>query len=210
MREFAEEILRRPDLNERRGALVDFERESPFRELGMARRVGRVRPYMLDIGFDPVSLKAGIRLVCVFEEDAYQGIFRGMLPGSDERSRALLAGPRRRRAAAWDTFRRGDRAHLPQGPGDHRGRAPVHRPDLGAPREAWHDFITRNWNLAPDSRRKHRHRVSSTLHTRPCLRLVPTRFCLKHPWGADNAISRIAMAARPWRIVDPGIGVRRM
>ena len=84
MREFAEEILGRPDLNEQRGALVDYERESPFRELGLARRAGRVRPYILDIGFDPVSWKAGIRLVCVFEEDAYQEIFRGMLPGSDE------------------------------------------------------------------------------------------------------------------------------
>jgi hypothetical protein len=84
MREFAEEILGRPDLNEQRGALVDYARESPFRELGLARRRGRVRPYILGIGFDPVSWKAGIRLVCVFEEDAYRDIFRGMLPSSDE------------------------------------------------------------------------------------------------------------------------------
>jgi hypothetical protein len=78
MREFAEEFLGRPDVSGQRGALVDYERESPFRELQRARRKGSVRPYLLDIGFDPVSWKAGIRLVCVFEQDAYLEIFRGM------------------------------------------------------------------------------------------------------------------------------------
>jgi hypothetical protein len=47
MREFAEEFFGREDLNER-GALVDYERESPFRELQQARERGRVRPYVLD------------------------------------------------------------------------------------------------------------------------------------------------------------------
>lgn len=84
MREFAEEFFGRPDLNEQRAALVDYERESPFRELQRARERGRVRPYLLDIGFDPVSWKAGVRLVCVFEEDAYLDIFRGMLPETNE------------------------------------------------------------------------------------------------------------------------------
>jgi hypothetical protein len=78
MREFAEEFLGRPDVSGQRGALVDYERESPFRELQRARRKGSVRPYVLDIGFDPVNWKAGIRLVCVFEQDAYLEIFRGM------------------------------------------------------------------------------------------------------------------------------------
>lgn len=84
MREFAEEFFGRPDLGEQRAALVDYARESPFRELDQARRDGRVRPYLLDIGFDPVSWKAGLRLVCVFDEDTYLDIFRGMLAGGDE------------------------------------------------------------------------------------------------------------------------------
>lgn len=84
MREFAEEFFGRPDLNEQRAALVDYERESPFRELQRARRNGQVRPYVLDIGFDPVTWKAGIRLVCVFDEDAYLEILHGMQPSSDE------------------------------------------------------------------------------------------------------------------------------
>jgi hypothetical protein len=84
MREFAEEFLGRPDLNEQRAALVDYKRESPFRELERARRNGWVRPYILDIGFDPVSWKAGIRLVCVFDEGSYLEIFHGMHAGSDE------------------------------------------------------------------------------------------------------------------------------
>lgn len=84
MREFAEEFLGRPDLNEQRAALVDYERESPFRELERARRIGGVRPYILDIGFDPVTWKAGIRLVCIFDEDTYLDIFRGMHAGTDE------------------------------------------------------------------------------------------------------------------------------
>jgi hypothetical protein len=84
MREFAEELFGRRDLNEQRAALVDYERESPFRELQRARQQGQVRPYLLDIGFDPVSWKAGLRLVCVFDEAAYLKIFRGMLPETAE------------------------------------------------------------------------------------------------------------------------------
>jgi hypothetical protein len=83
MREFAEEFFGRKDLNER-GPLVDYERETPFRELQRARRNGKVRPYVLDIGFDPVSWKAGIRLVWIFDEDAHQAIFRGMETQSNE------------------------------------------------------------------------------------------------------------------------------
>jgi hypothetical protein len=85
MREFAEEVLGRADLHER-GALVDYERESPFRELQQARDSGSVRPYILDIGFDPVTWKAGIRLVWIFDEGAHQKIFRGMQPESSEGS----------------------------------------------------------------------------------------------------------------------------
>ena len=84
MREFAEEFLGRQDLTEQRAALADYERESPFRELQRARLNGWVRPSILDIGFDPVSWKAGIRLVCVFDEDAYLDIFRGMQPDGRE------------------------------------------------------------------------------------------------------------------------------
>jgi hypothetical protein len=83
MREFAEEFFGREDLNAR-AALVDYERESPFRELERARLHGWVRPYLLDFGFDPVSWKAGVRLVCIFDEDAYLDIFRGMLPEGEE------------------------------------------------------------------------------------------------------------------------------
>jgi hypothetical protein len=85
MREFAEEVLGRADLHER-GALVDYEHESPFRELQQARDSGSVRPYILDIGFDPVTWKAGIRLVWIFDEDAHRKIFRGMHPESSEGS----------------------------------------------------------------------------------------------------------------------------
>lgn len=83
MREFAEEFFGREDLNAR-AAMVDYERESPFRELDRARMHGWVRPYLLDFGFDPVSWKAGLRLVCIFDEDAYLDIFRGMLPEGEE------------------------------------------------------------------------------------------------------------------------------
>lgn len=91
MREFSEEFFARKDLVEQRAALVDYERESPFRELQQARLRGWVRPYVLDVGFDPVSWKAGIRLVCVFDEDAYLDIFRGMQPRSDEGELELLS-----------------------------------------------------------------------------------------------------------------------
>jgi hypothetical protein len=85
MREFAEEVVGRPDL-EQRGPSVDYERESPFRELQRARRDGSVRPYILNIGFDPVTWKAGIRLVWIFDEDAHRKIFRGMQPDNSEGS----------------------------------------------------------------------------------------------------------------------------
>jgi hypothetical protein len=84
MREFAEEFLGRPDLVEQRGAMVDYENESPFRELERARLRGEIRPYVLDIGFDPVTWKAGIRIVCIFDEDAYAELFHGMLAKVDE------------------------------------------------------------------------------------------------------------------------------
>lgn len=85
MREFAEEFLGRADLNER-AALLDYERESPFRELQRARLNGWVRPYVLNIGFDPDNWKAAIRLVCIFDEHAHRDIFRGMQPESSEGS----------------------------------------------------------------------------------------------------------------------------
>lgn len=84
MREFAEEFLGRPDLVEQRGAMVDYENEFPFRELERARLRGEIRPYVLDIGFDPVTWKAGIRIVCIFDEDAYAELFHGMLTKVDE------------------------------------------------------------------------------------------------------------------------------
>jgi hypothetical protein len=84
MREYAEEFLGLEEARLRRGAPIDYDRESPFRELQRAYRRGSIRPYLLDVRLDPVSWKAGIRIVCVFNARTFDRIFADMVSRNTE------------------------------------------------------------------------------------------------------------------------------
>ncbi|SPT57073.1 Uncharacterised protein [Actinomadura madurae] len=84
MREYAEEMLGMDEARTRRGAPIDYACESPFRELNTGRRRGSIRPYILDVWLDPVSWKAAIRIVCIFNSRTFDRIFSDMVAENTE------------------------------------------------------------------------------------------------------------------------------
>lgn len=79
MREYAEELLGMEEVRFRRGAPIDYNRESPFRQLQAARRRGTVRPYVIDVRIDPLSWKCAIIAVCIFNYRTFDRMFSGMV-----------------------------------------------------------------------------------------------------------------------------------
>jgi hypothetical protein len=96
MREYAEELLGADEARLRRGAPIDYDRESPFRELQLGRRRGTIRPHLLDMWLDPVSWKAVIRVVCVFNARTFDRIFADMVSLNTEGMLELPSLHRRR------------------------------------------------------------------------------------------------------------------
>ncbi|RJQ66478.1 hypothetical protein D5S17_35215 [Pseudonocardiaceae bacterium YIM PH 21723] len=87
MREYAEELLGFPEV-----ARPDYDRDEPFRALQEARRESSIRPYFLKIGLDPLTWKALIQIVCVFDHQVFDRIFAGMVSANEE---GLLEPPAR-------------------------------------------------------------------------------------------------------------------
>lgn len=79
VREYAEEFLDVEDAYGRTGRSVDFMRESPFREMMLARQEGRLQVHFLGIGFDPLDWKPGLFTVCIFEARTFDRIFARLL-----------------------------------------------------------------------------------------------------------------------------------
>jgi len=84
MREYSEEYLGNPE-HDGDGARADYDAE-PFRSLDTARRDGRIRVFGLGIGIGALDLWAGLETVAIFEADAFDSIFAGLVHINDEGS----------------------------------------------------------------------------------------------------------------------------
>lgn len=84
MREYGEEFLGLDEVREGRGAPIDYDGLSPFRELQAARRTGAIRPYLLGIGLDPTAWKGQIYTVCVFDASTFDSLFADMVTSNLE------------------------------------------------------------------------------------------------------------------------------
>lgn len=84
MREYGEEFLGIDEVREANGAPIDYDNESPFREMQVARRSGGMRPHLLGVGLDPVTWKGQIYLACVFEAATFDALFAGMVTSNLE------------------------------------------------------------------------------------------------------------------------------
>jgi hypothetical protein len=97
VREYAEEFLGIAEASGRGGAIIDFERDEPYRKFIKAFRSGDIRVFYLGTGIDPVSWKPEILTACVFEERTFDEIFANMVIDKIDEGTGgiLLAGNRR-------------------------------------------------------------------------------------------------------------------
>lgn len=72
------------DARERVGAPIDYLNERPYSLLHNAYRDGKIRPYVLGIGLDPLTWKPTILTVCVFEAGLFDALFTDMVRESGE------------------------------------------------------------------------------------------------------------------------------
>lgn len=84
MREYAEEFLGHEEIREHRGAPIDYDHEAPFDLMQAARGDGLMRLYVLGLGVEPLTWKAQIYTVCVFESETFDRLFADMQRESPE------------------------------------------------------------------------------------------------------------------------------
>jgi hypothetical protein len=84
MREYSEEFLGNLEHEGNASTPIDYEREEPFRSLHQARREGKLRVFCLGVGVDPLTLWGEILTVGVFDDDAFDEIFHGLVAANDE------------------------------------------------------------------------------------------------------------------------------
>ncbi len=56
----------------------------PFSQFEEGRRNGQIKPYFLGLGFEPLTWKAQLYTVCVFDEHCFDQIFPGMIVDNEE------------------------------------------------------------------------------------------------------------------------------
>lgn len=84
LREYSEELLGNPEHDGSSGAPIDYGSEEPFRTLNKGRREGKVRPWCLGVGFDPLVPAGEILTVTVIESDVFDTAFAGMVARNAE------------------------------------------------------------------------------------------------------------------------------
>jgi hypothetical protein len=84
LREYSEEMLGNPEHDGSSGAPLDYHREEPFRTLNDARREGKVKPWCLGVGFDPLVPAGEILTVVTIESDVFDAAFAGMVERNAE------------------------------------------------------------------------------------------------------------------------------
>jgi hypothetical protein len=75
VREYSEEVLGQPERDGSSGEPLAYDAWPLYRELERARRNGRVRPYCLGIGVDPLTLSVTILTVTVIDDDVFDDLF---------------------------------------------------------------------------------------------------------------------------------------
>jgi hypothetical protein len=86
LREYSEEMLGNPEHDGSSGAPIDYYAEEPFRTLNEGRRQGKVRPWCLGVGIDPLVPAGEILTVTVIESDVFDKAFKGMVATNAEGS----------------------------------------------------------------------------------------------------------------------------
>lgn len=84
MREYSEELLGNPEHDGSSGAPIDYGTEEPFRTLNAGRREGKIRPWCLGFGFDPLAPAGEILTVVVMDADVFDEAFRSMVAKNAE------------------------------------------------------------------------------------------------------------------------------
>lgn len=84
VREYAEELLGAPEPDHRRAEPLAYDDWTLYRELGQARRTGRVRALLLGVGLDALTLAATILTTVVIDDDVYEQLFAAARSSNDE------------------------------------------------------------------------------------------------------------------------------
>lgn len=84
LREYSEEMLGNPEHDGSSGAPIDYGSEEPFRTLNEGRRHGKVRPWCLGVGIDPLVPAGEILTVTVIDSDVFDVAFEGMVARNTE------------------------------------------------------------------------------------------------------------------------------
>lgn len=84
LREYSEEMLGNPEHDGSSGAPIDYGTEEPFRTLNEGRRHGKVRPWCLGVGIDPLVPAGEILTVNVIDADVFDAAFGRMVARNAE------------------------------------------------------------------------------------------------------------------------------
>jgi hypothetical protein len=79
IREYAEEFLGMDEAAGSGGVTIDYQNDRPYSDFYEAFLADKMKVFYLGIGLDPVSWKPEILTACVFEQAAFDRIFRDMV-----------------------------------------------------------------------------------------------------------------------------------
>lgn len=84
VREYAEEMLGQPEHDGSGGTPVDYEVWPFFRDMTAARQAGNIRPYVLGVILDALSLNASIATATVMDDHVFDILFRDRVSTNPE------------------------------------------------------------------------------------------------------------------------------
>lgn len=84
VREYAEELLGKPEYDGTRTAPIDYENWPLFQDLDRARSSGRVAAFFIGLGLDALTLAATILTVVVIDDDVFDRIFGSAVRHNEE------------------------------------------------------------------------------------------------------------------------------
>jgi hypothetical protein len=84
VREYAEELLGRPEDYDSERAPIDYDGWPFAARLGQARREGQVRAFVLGMGTDPLTFATDILAAVVFDAPVFDELFAGLVAHNDE------------------------------------------------------------------------------------------------------------------------------
>lgn len=84
LREYSEEMLGNAEHDGSSGSPIDYGGEEPFRTLNEGRRQGKVRPWCLGVGIDPLAPAGEILTVTVIDADIFDAAFGGLVARNAE------------------------------------------------------------------------------------------------------------------------------